>query len=433
MFGFVSLVGFVLWLISFPMAGFLLKDLDLLPYFLTGHMVGFGLIYYYNYVFYRLAFPFVGVSSLLTFFFYFFPFKGLLMFLLGFFSSFLAVLVGYILSENVRVWSLLGLALGNVGVLLLMLSPFQDMYKMFLISLLPLVSLYKPINLFMSDVDKQGVSLQFLVGIFLLYITGGLMYRGIMSYYSEKAYFLGIEVVFYAIAVAIAYFVISKGLKEDYLLHIAVLCFAFSFSLMHIQMAVSLNLVMFLMQMAFGFTDTYLLYSLMKIRNPLKAFPVGFGTVCLAILSGYLLAKLSLHISFLLMVGNLALIAYVLYKLYAVKPAQEERVEQEVQNELQEEPINQEEKHSSPELEFLQEMLHCMDADRKRLSTKELEVLTHILKGKSYKEIAEEMFISVSSVRQHCRRAMEKLNMAREGLEESYKKWQEEHSKEQAT
>ena len=48
---------------------------------------------------------------------------------------------------------------------------------------------------------------------------------------------------------------------------------------------------------------------------------------------------------------------------------------------------------------------------RKELTAREWEILTHLSKGLRYKEIAEQLFISVETVRTHLRKIYEKLQV----------------------
>ncbi|WP_448587749.1 response regulator transcription factor [Thermocrinis sp.] len=58
---------------------------------------------------------------------------------------------------------------------------------------------------------------------------------------------------------------------------------------------------------------------------------------------------------------------------------------------------------------------------QKKLSKREEEVLTLFLLEKSYRDIAEELNISVSSVREYINRALSKLSMDKEELKKLYK------------
>ncbi len=55
---------------------------------------------------------------------------------------------------------------------------------------------------------------------------------------------------------------------------------------------------------------------------------------------------------------------------------------------------------------------------REKLSVREREILDYLSRGKRYKEIADELFISVETVRSHCRKIYEKLQVhsAREAI-----------------
>ncbi|WP_340696085.1 LuxR C-terminal-related transcriptional regulator [Hydrogenobacter thermophilus] len=411
MFALFSLSSFVLWLISFPMAGFLLKDFDLLPYFLAGHIGGFVSILFLRANFYNLAPVFLSVTMLLTASFTYLDLKPITMFFIGFFSSYFAVLVGHFLTESPKKRDLLGLVLGNVGVSALYFLPVKDYYKFLIISFLPSINFYrKPITFSFKTIEKR-IYLRFLLSIFVLYITGGLMYKNIMEIYSIQAFVFGIEVFFYAFAVLLAYFMLMKNTKEEHLLVSAVISYALAYSLMHFEHKMFLNIMMYLIQFGFGFADAYLLYTLINLRNPLLVFPVGFSTVCVSIMCGYYLGKLISHPDFLIAVGNIILVSFSLYTFYVAKT---EKVIKEKMPKITQKVGAK---------EFIESL--CVDLQKydKRLSRREIEVMSLMLEGKSNEEIAKILGISISSVREYSRRALEKIDKDREELSHAYMEW----------
>ncbi|MDW8066260.1 MAG: LuxR family transcriptional regulator, partial [Aquificaceae bacterium] len=86
----IILGAFVFWIVSFPMGGPLLDNLDLLPYFLLGHIAGFALNLLTKAIFPKV-YPFLVIATgVLT---VFYPtteqeLKPLVMSLIGFSSSY---------------------------------------------------------------------------------------------------------------------------------------------------------------------------------------------------------------------------------------------------------------------------------------------------------------------------------------------------------
>jgi len=71
--------------------------------------------------------------------------------------------------------------------------------------------------------------------------------------------------------------------------------------------------------------------------------------------------------------------------------------------------------------EFVVELNRNIPEYKKKLSKREEEVLILFLLEKSYREIAEELDISVSSTREYINRALNKLSMDKEQLKKLYK------------
>lgn len=368
----ISLSLFVFWLVSFPMGGPLLHDIGYFPFFLLGHISGFFLIASIKGFFLR-TFPFfIPATAILT---AFFPvsdqtLRPLLMLLIGFLSSSLAVYVGVILTNSVQKKDILGLGIGNIAMVFLSNIPVRENYKFLILSIAPVLSLTKKSFEISSENIPLSLWLRFLPGVFILYLTGGLMYGVLMEAYRKEALLYGIEVIFYASAVFLCVILLKDW--DENLLILSVVSFALGYFLMHTGNGLGLNLAMYAVQIGFGFADVFLLYTLIKLRNPIKAFPVGFGVVCSAILVGYFLFKIMEDTRSLIALGNLILVGFSVYLVHANRANRRglEEVSQKSEDVHAIENIPHTQKSASPE-GFLQELCRKRQAYKKTLSKRE--------------------------------------------------------------
>lgn len=422
----IILGAFVFWIVSFPMGGPLLDNLDLLPYFLLGHIAGFALNLFTKAIFPKV-YPFLVIATgVLT---VFYPtteqeLKPLVMSLIGFSSSYLAVLVGVILTENFKELGILGLSFGNLAMLLLLHAPLHQDYKFLILGLMPSLSFIgKPNFVHNEQAVNKSTWIRLLPRFFLLYLTGGLMYGVLMKVYHREAFLLGMEVVFYAFAVFACFLLLINRVSEELLITLSMLAFALSFFLMHFENKITLNLSMYGIQIGFGFADAFVLYSLVRLRNPLTAFPVGFGVICLAILTGYFVFKNLGNTEYVIALGNLLLVSIAVYLVYTKKSRSEETpMSQEASQVEITEQSETEYAQKTPE-NFLKELCESRAPYKKELSRREKEVLVLLLKGLIYHDISQALGISVSAVREYARRALEKLGLRKEELVNMYEEW----------
>jgi len=416
---------FVFWLVSFPMAGFLLDDSNLLPYFLTGHIIGLFLIHVYPYIFKTAYLYFIALTSFLTFLFPFIERTTLIISFIGFFSAFLAVATGVSLRSANTQLVFLGLAFGNLSALALELIPISKNIKFLVLSLvilLPLVNHGTSLNYPPSIKDRNFIYI--LSFLFLTYLIGGLMYGGFMDLLNENSDFSGVGLLPYTLSVIASYLIVRRKLPEELLPLLSIISFAFSFTVMHLDARFVIHLGIYLLELGFGFLDFYLLLVLYKKENPIQTFSLGFIVVCFAILIGYFLSSFSAVKSLLLFLGNLILLSVLIYvivsnfqrvkvKTYTFGSDEMQYVESsETNKELRKRELCR---------EFVVELNRNIPEYKKKLSKREEEVLILFLLEKSYREIAEELDISVSSTREYINRALNKLSMDKEQLKKLYK------------
>ncbi|WP_448587750.1 hypothetical protein [Thermocrinis sp.] len=308
------LSAFVFWLISFPMAGFLLSDPILLPYFLIGHITGLFTIYLLPHLF-KIAYPyFLALTSLLTFLLPFTGFAEIKITFIGFFSAFFAVIAGVSLKSAGTQLTFLGLALGNLSALVLKFMPVSDNTKFLVLSvvvLLPSINYRTSLNY--PPLLRDKFLLYILSLLFLMYLIGGLMYGGFVRLLEESSDLPWIKLAFYVISVLASYFILIRKLPEELILLLSIISFVFSFTIMHLDIKPAMYMGIYLLELGFGFLDFYLLLVLYKKENPIQAFALGFSIVCLAILMGYFVAFFGSVKDLLLAVGNLILLSVLIY------------------------------------------------------------------------------------------------------------------------
>jgi len=380
---FWSLFVFVLWLVSFPLEGFLLEGGFL--YFLFFHIVGlfFLGIYLPGKSFTRFAYGAVGATAVLTVFYPLSSSKGLTMALTGFAGSFTSLLVALRLKHYVtrvdlkKLWVIGGIAAGNFGAFLLGNFPLEKNLKFLLLSLLLSTLLIDPDEI--PEETRERLHPADLLFLFFFYISGGILYGRVVPLTSEL--FNGalpmVEVLFYSFSAIVSLFILSQGERYVLILKVvAMLCMGTAFTLMHTNSPSLLFLSSSLIQAGFGFADVYTILLLLKYHNPLRSFGLGLGVMCSGIFMGAVLSEIEISNHFLSALGSFTLIVTAVSALVT--------------------------RHSGiGEASFPD---NGMGRILNRLSPREKEVFFLLSEGKSYREIADELGISVSSVREYIRR-----------------------------
>jgi DNA-binding CsgD family transcriptional regulator len=244
--------------------------------------------------------------------------------------------------------------------------------------------------------------------ILVFQIVSGLMYTFIMPAYQPVAYFAGIELIFYMLAVPAALILVRKNF--DLALVCGVILGMAAFSLLQIQdMRLTINMSQFAMQAGAGFIDLALLALLLGFPNPIKAFGIGLGVFCLGIFMGSIIASSFANLAEpIVFTGHLVLnlsivVLYLVGRFHYPRPVpagEPASVAQPLEDLLPQ--ADSEEISHNPRLP---------ESIRLLLSDREYLVLIETLDGKNFREIAGELSIAESTVKTYMRRIYEKMGV----------------------
>lgn len=414
-------IAFVIWLLAVPMDGFLLASFGIenaILYFLLPHVVTLAVIgmVFYRYPFFRLGVAggvmAMGATVLLPHVTAGAPW---LLAFAGIGSAFVCVRAASHLkhASSVGVSAAFGLIAANLLLFLFTVIPLTDGVKIYLAA----ISLLIPVLACSDDCgeDCGEASLpSFLPFVFVFQIVSGLMYGTLYSHYARVAVIPGVEVAFYALAVAVGGAVLRR--RREVLLTMAIVAAMFAFSLYLVSGPASVNAALFAMQGAAGFLDLYFLALLLAQRNHRRALGIGLAVAC----SGIIVGKgISLAIGdasqLVVAAANLVLTTSVLL-LYLVMRGERRDVRPEVTASL---PLPVEGEASvvaTPLVPKVHELsivqLKLPAGLRKRFSEKEKSVLGCIVQGMTFREAARELAISESSVKTYMRRIYDKMSVS---------------------
>jgi DNA-binding CsgD family transcriptional regulator len=409
-------VAFVVWLLSVPMEGFLLAHLGLdnaILFFLIPHV---GTLAFIGTVFPQRMLSLVavvgGIAAMIStvLIAHFPPGAHWFLAIAGVGSSFVCVKAGIILKRSpcVAMSAAIGLAAANVLLFAFMAVPLPDSFKSPAAAALLLVPmLARPWP--EGEADGESTLVPFLPFVFVFQIVSGLMYGALYRDYAQAAYFPGIELVFYVIAVMAGLALLHR--RRETLLALAIVSAMFAFSMFLMEGPVSVNAALFAMQAAAGFLDFYLLALLLAQQNSLRAFGVGLAVTCAGIAAGKAVSLLIGEASHLVVaVANLVLTSSVLV-LYLL--------------------MRSERRLDAPALQVMASMTEAAETVdvvagdvqpqselvlpaglRKRFSEQEKSVLACVVQGMTFKEAARELAISESSVKTYMKRVYDKMNVS---------------------
>ncbi|MEJ2037613.1 MAG: helix-turn-helix transcriptional regulator [Desulfosarcinaceae bacterium] len=127
----------------------------------------------------------------------------------------------------------------------------------------------------------------YLVFFLVFQIVSGLMYSFLMPSYHQMALLPGVELLFYVLAVAAAYWGVQKN--QDLALVSAVILAMAAYTLLQVGIfPLPINTGMFAMQAAAGIIDLAVLAILLSLPEPVRTFGTGLAAVCTGILAGKL-------------------------------------------------------------------------------------------------------------------------------------------------
>lgn len=414
-------IAFVVWLLAVPMDGFLPVSLGIdnaILYFLFPHVVTLAVI---GTVLYRYPlFPLVvaggavamGATVLLPHAAAAAPW---LLASAGVGSAFVCVKAGIHLknASSLGATAACGLIAANLLLFSFTVIPLVDSVKFYLAAAFLLIPLSVRSGVPVDD-DGESSLPWFLPFVFVFQIVSGFMYGTLYSHYARVAVMPGVEVAFYALAVAVGSAVLKR--RREALLAMAILAAMFSFSLYLVPHPGSVNAALFAMQGAAGFLDLYLLALLLAQRDSPRAWGVGLAVACSGIIVGKGISMAIGDASQLVVAAaNLVLTTSVLL-LYRVMRG-ERREGQPMATTALPVPVEVEEDlimaTVSPEVPGPVAVQLSLPAGlRKRFSEQEKSVLGCIVNGMTFREAARELEISESSVKTYMKRIYGKIGVS---------------------
>ncbi len=414
--GALSLGSFVFWLLAFPMQGLLLPQAGAGPGLAPFLLPQIAALFLVPRLCSPSSFPVVRQAGILataalTLVFPLLPGgAGVLLPLLGLTSPLLLLdaLARLSASEHRLRDAALGVAGGNLLVFLLPFLPIPRGSGFLLVALpLCVLGLWAPAP--GSPREQAPVPRRRLALLFLFYLTGGLLYGFLMPRFAEVAPFRGAELLVYVAAAALVPLGFRKS-RADALLVAGIFAGALSFSLVLLGSTATLTLGMAASQASFALMDLFTVL-LVTGAGTLSAFGAGFGTVCLGILSGEQLCSLAQGaLQPLAGLGNLVLVGALVADLLW-RPAGETSGSPAEPGETA--LASAAPPDRPPIADRLDAFLgRTQEPHHKLLSAKEKAVLLAILTGKTYRQAADELGISESSVKTYMRRVFAKLGVA---------------------
>ncbi|MFP4315083.1 MAG: helix-turn-helix domain-containing protein [Desulfovibrionales bacterium] len=401
--------AYILWLLAFPMQGFLL-DLAALDaplfYFLIPHILSLALLVMFHNrlplrTISRAALPLVCLLTPLTLLSEGYGHIGMIVTAL--LSPIFLVRAGVSLALFTNPVSAAGVALGVGNLLLLLLGwiPVPILWKLGLVTLLPLAGLIGRWEEKPAEAPPSGAFLQYLPFILVFYLVGGLMYAFAMPRYLQAGWTPGIELSFYILAVLAACPLYRRN--PDLPLALGILSGMGAVSLFSGTSPLLINGAMFLLQMAFGFTDLFLIALMITSVRPVRSLSLGTGVMCAGILGGKTLVFLSgTLIEPIILTGNIILTIAVLILYFLDQGIRAQaHMPSPSTGAAHPEGIGRE--------DGLQNDLPSWVTSR--LSLQERSVLELVIAGKVFREVAQTMDISESTVKTYMRRIYEKLGV----------------------
>ena len=403
-----SFAAFVFWLLALPMDGPLAAAAGVLNpslWFLPGHILALTLagLVPPAIPLRRLVPAAVPGVMLLTFATALWPDGApLLLFLLGICAAPLLLAAGQAMSgaANPALQAAIGLIAGNSALFLLTIVPSSLPWGRLIAALPLLLFLRQPYP------DHPPLAIpttvwRYLPLVLIYHLSGGLMYGHLFPAYQRHAVLPGLELIFYVAAVGIALRLVRNRLETPLVCGFFFAMLAFIL----LQWGPAVNAGMFAMQTGAGFVDLFLLAFLLRRDIPLRAFAFGNALLCLGLFAGGLLGRhLDAVPQGITTAGNLVLYASLL--LLFLAPRSIGRPNDDEVEEVVEKP---------PPLgdDVQPAAVTQMPCNiRLLLSERECLVLSHSLTGQTYRETAEKLAISESSVKTYMKRIYEKLEVS---------------------
>ncbi len=286
----------------------------------------------------------------------------------------------------------IGLGLGNFAEMGLELLPLTIDAKLALLAgALPGVLLVSTPHTGLTDGPTPGL-FRYLPFILVFQVVSGMMYGQLYPAYLQVASAPTVELLFYAFAALGAARLVGRDRELALLLGVAFAMLAFV--LLHlVPSPAGPQAALFGMMIAAGIMDLFLLAHVLSFPNQLRAAGFGVGALVGGIASGeWLISNLgasSQNASMVaLVVLNLAVITLILRR-----------------------DRNQVAAGGEPAMPESPPPITLPDSIELRLSGQERQVLTTVLKSQTYREVAEALAISESSVKTYMQRIYRKTGV----------------------
>jgi DNA-binding CsgD family transcriptional regulator len=235
--------------------------------------------------------------------------------------------------------------------------------------------------------DRQPLNRSYLLFVFIFQIVSGLMYAFLYPAYADLAFVHGLELPFYMAAVMAAV-VIYRRYRDLLLVGGLTLAMA-GFILLQVGGKLPINLSMFFMQAATGCIDLFLLALLLTSVRSVATFAYGLAVLCGGIAAGQFISMALGSTSTMVGMAGSFVLNIAALTLF-LRHHRQERSDSPPARQSVPPPL-------------LPATVHCL------LSEREIHVLTIILSGKNYREAAQELAISESSIKTYMKRICDKL------------------------
>lgn len=402
----------VLWLYLFPLSGNMISDGDQLKWFMLAAAITFLILAHIDtrWLSRRLKWAVLLTLSFLGFIFLDTPeaYCPITLSILGICLAVIGAFVGMTLSKQTAIYAVIGIVLGNLLSYLPILLSLSNRTTIYMASVIILLLLTMDLkveeNASKTQAHKHfgnqfGVqSVFYLLPFILLFeVLAGIMYSQIWpAYLSCPNALLGIDLVPYIAALFIGYFILNKNLLLNFILAVlaAIACFILWFYAE--QNAYTVYALCF-MVFAVGFIDVSIIFSSARAEESYRAYVLLQGCVLLGISLGnfaFVNAEINAHLLSLigLIVVNISLISLLLLHYYF-------KIRTTTQTATM--AIHQD---AVPPMEAKEQLSVY-------LSEQEYKVLTRVLEGTGYKDIAVELSVAESTVKTYMQRIYKKLNV----------------------
>lgn len=408
-----GLAGYTLWLLAFPMGGALLAGAGgpgALVYFLVPHVAAlYATSRARGAAFERWSAASGALAVLLT---AAFPLRAgdapALLIAVGLLSGPVGVRAGVLLrrAPDPPLQAALALVAANLLLAGLGALPLPRAIQFGVAALaLGVPCLLKPERLASApdEAGEPGASrelLRVLPFFFVFHLVSGLFYGSLMPAYERVRVVPAVELLFYVVAVLGARTLMRRSTRAA--LPCAIVLGMVSLGAFQGEGAVRVHVSMFAMQASAGFMDLFVLLTLLRHAEPVRAFGLGLGTMCLGILGGNVASRFAGALP-----GGVAVLGSMALNLALLTLYGFGRRIGEAPRPAAEPPAGRAPESDAPG--------RLPPGLRARLSAMERSVLEEVLEGRTFKEAAATLSVSESSVKTYMKRIYEKAEVSGKG------------------